>query len=250
MEPTLRLHPSPKGWLLDSVLAAHVDAFVAYLRLRRYARSTTNRYLVCIAHFARWMDLSGLAVERVDDVAVNRFLTDHLPGCNCPAPVARVHRDLRAGCGHLLQVLRERGVVTAPVVATGPIADELRNFDEYMRGVRGLADKTRSARVRVVRRLLLQRFADRPVVIAQLQPADVRRFIADQLDHRRTASNASALAAALRAYLRYRTMCGDRVHALARIGWACCPHCGQGDFVPTASIPIPPRPAFQARGPP
>ena len=37
---------------------------------------------------------------------------------------------------------------------------------------------------------------------------------------------------------------------IERIGWARCPHCGQGDFVPTASIPMPTRPALQARGPP
>jgi len=35
-----------------------------------------------------------------------------------------------------------------------------------------------------------------------------------------------------------------------RIGWARCPHCGKGDFVPTAAIPMPTRPALHARGPP
>jgi hypothetical protein len=37
---------------------------------------------------------------------------------------------------------------------------------------------------------------------------------------------------------------------IERIGWARCPHCGQGDFVPTATIPMPTRPALHARGPP
>jgi hypothetical protein len=37
---------------------------------------------------------------------------------------------------------------------------------------------------------------------------------------------------------------------IKRIGWARCPHCGQGDFMPTAAIPIPTRPALHARGPP
>jgi len=37
---------------------------------------------------------------------------------------------------------------------------------------------------------------------------------------------------------------------IERIGWARCPHCGQGDFVPTAALPPPTRPALYARGPP
>ena len=37
---------------------------------------------------------------------------------------------------------------------------------------------------------------------------------------------------------------------IERIGWARCPHCGQGDFVPTAALPMPTRPALHARGPP
>jgi integrase len=65
-----------------------------------------------------------------------------------------------------------------------------------------------------VQRLLLHKFADGPVVIGQLQPDDVRQFIATQLNLRGTTSNATTVVSALRAYLRYRTACGDRVHAL------------------------------------
>jgi len=47
-----------------------------------------------------------------------------------------------------------------------------------------------------------------------LQPADVRQFIADQLEHRATPANARVVASALRAYFRYRGACGNDVHAL------------------------------------
>lgn len=221
MNTTLHLHPNPRGWLLESDLAPHVDAFVDYLRQGRYANNTTRRYLVCIAHFARWISQCHLIIEQLDEAAVSRFLGDHLPHCDCPAPACRSFHDLRAACGHLLRVLRDGGAVTEPTVAISPIDEELLRFDEHMRRVRGLATKTRSARIRIVRRLLLVRFASRRVVISVLEPADVRQFIADQLAHRGTASNASALASALRAYFRYRTACGDQVHALA--GVIACP---------------------------
>ena len=192
-------------------------ALIDRLKQGGYAARTVNKYLACIAHFARWMTQSYLAVERIDEVAVEQFLEHHLPHCRCATPVTRVYGDLRAACGHLLRVLRDRGVVAAPTAVISPIDEELSGFDEHMRSVRGLAAKTRSARLRIVRRLLLERFTGRPVVIAALQPDDVRHFIADQLEQCGTAANASALASALRAYLRYRTTCGDRVHALAGI---------------------------------
>ena len=114
-------------------------------------------------------------------------------------------------------VLREQSVVAEPAPASGPIADKLQRFDKHMRGVQGLADKTRNARVRVVQRLLLQRFAGRRVVIAGLQPGGVRQFIADQLEYRGTASNARARASALRAYFRRSRAATERLSDIKRV---------------------------------
>jgi integrase len=97
------------------------------------------------------------------------------------------------------------------------IIEELRRYDEHLCDVRGLASGTRNNLGRTVGRFLHQKFADCPVDIAKLHPEDMRRFIADQLDVRRTPSNASKLASALRSYFRYRTTCGDQVGALTAV---------------------------------
>ena len=97
------------------------------------------------------------------------------------------------------------------------IAEELRRYDEHLRDVRGLAAATRRNCVRIVGRLLQQKFAGRPLDIAKLRPDDIRRFLANQLDARRTPSNASQLASALRSYFRYRTICGDQVGKLTAV---------------------------------
>lgn len=94
------------------------------------------------------------------------------------------------------------------------VAEELRRYDEHLRDVKGLAPGTRSGRVRIVGRLLRQKFKGRVVDIAKLRPADVRLFLATQLDAHRTPSNASQLASSLRCYLRYRSTRGDRVDEL------------------------------------
>ena len=217
MDTRFHLHPTPKGWLLDSELAPHIDAYVDYLKLGRYATTTTHRYLLCIAHFARWMSQCRYSLEQLDEVAVSQFLNDHLPHCDCPAPVCRFYRDLSAACGHLLRVLRENAIIAEPAAMLELIDEELYHFDEHMRCVRGLAEGTRRGRLRIVRRLLLEQFTDQPVVISTLQPADVRQFVSSQLERCGSSANASALASALRAYFRYRTVCGDRVHALAGV---------------------------------
>ena len=104
-----------------------------------------------------------------------------------------------------------------PTASPDHIAEELHHYDTHLRDVRGLAAETRRHRVRIVDRFLHQKYTGRPVNIAELRPDDVRGFLASQLDARRTPSNASQLASALRSYFRYRTTCGDQVGALTAV---------------------------------
>jgi len=77
--------------------------------------------------------------------------------------------------------------ISSPPVAPGAqpaselsdhITAELHHYDEHLHDVCGLAEGTRSQRVRVVGRLLQEHFADRPIEIARLHPDDVRSFLA------------------------------------------------------------------------
>ncbi len=106
---------------------------------------------------------------------------------------------------------------STPAAGGDHVAEELRRYDEHLRDVWGLAAGTRRDRIRVAGRLLRQKFGGHAVDPAKLQPDDVRRFLAIQLDAHRTVSNASHLASALRSYLRYRSTCGDSVSALRAV---------------------------------
>lgn len=214
MDLIVSLHTTPKACLLTGALAPHLDAFSAHLRRGRYASNTIQRYVAGIAHFARWMTQCDSPVRLLDEHTVEQFLDDHLPHCDCLSPVMRVHDDLRAALGHLLEVLREQGAITERPLPTGDIADELRRYDEHMHNARGLSADTRRGRLRTVQQLLLHKFGKRPVVFAELRPGDVRLFIAEQIERLGTTSNAKTLASALRDYFGYRTTRGDQVHAL------------------------------------
>ena len=104
-----------------------------------------------------------------------------------------------------------------PSAYTNHIVEELHRYEEHLRDVRGLAESSCRQRTRIVGRLLHKQFARRPVDIAELRAEDVRRFLASQLDVRRTPSNASQLASALRSYFRYRATCGDQVGKLIAV---------------------------------
>ena len=93
----------------------------------------------------------------------------------------------------LLAMLRQQGVIAELPLSAGPVAEELQRYDAHMRDARGLADGTRKSRLRIVERLLLHKFAGGPLVLEELQPADIRRFIAEQLERANTTGNAAAI---------------------------------------------------------
>jgi integrase/recombinase XerC len=208
------LHPTVRGWLFDGPLAEHVPAYVARLSDGRYASNTMVRCLGAVAHFAHWMALCRLPAHRLDESRVEQFLHEHLPHCGCPGPAMRHPREAHAALMPLVALLRQRGVISDLPAPSGPIADELSRYDAHMRDARGLSTATRTGRLRIVQRLLLAKFAGRPLRFRQLSPDDIRRFIAEQLELRNTTSNAIAINGVLRGYLRWRGSCGNAVRPL------------------------------------
>jgi len=217
MSSKIHLSPTTQRWLRDSPLTPYVMGYFDHLIQCRYATETTERYMAGIAHLGFWMGQIHLVIEQLDEKAVTRFLDEHLPICSCPQPVFQLRTDLRAACAHLIRILRDRGVIPKPVTQAVPFDAEVGLFDEHLRNVRGLADETRRNYRRIVRSFLKARFGTEEIVFPALQPADVRQFIAAQLEHRATTANARAVASGLRAYFRYRGTCGDDVHALTGV---------------------------------
>lgn len=213
MNSTSQIHPVPRR-IDEPVQQPYTDAFDRYLIERGYARNTVHAYLGYASHFLRWTQRSGLDLRRVDEAVVAQFLDDHLPHCNCGWPTRGDRRDAHAALGHLIVVLRTLDVVAPRSVIATPVDEELRRFDEYMERVRGLAPKTRSAMLRVVRELLWQRFKDRPVVLSALKPEHVRRCFARLAERCHSPLSMGAIVSALRGYFRFRASCGDAVHGL------------------------------------
>lgn len=202
------------NWLDNGPLAPHVASYKQYLTDRGYAAHTIGTCMITIAHFAQWLQGHRLRVNRIDEAVLCQFLDAHLPRCRCGGAVYRDRRGLSAALGHLLVVLRARGVIAPPSVSTTPLDQELRRYDEHMDHVRGLAPNTRDTALRIVRRLLVARFGGGAIDIAAIKPDQVRRFFAQQAKLHRKPVNTHSVVAALRSYFRYRASLGDAVHAL------------------------------------
>jgi len=211
------LQPAVRAWLLDGPLAAFVPAYVTRLQQGRYAPSTVSQYLGALAHFAHWMALCRLSASGLDESRIDQFLHDHLAHCGCPARVMRHPREAHGALMPLLALLRRQGVIAELPTPAGPIADELQRYDAHMRDARGLAKGTRTSGLRIIERLLLYKFAGRSLLFGELQPDDIRRFVTEQMELVNTTSNAAAINAALRPYLRWRATQGDAVQPLLAV---------------------------------
>jgi site-specific recombinase XerD len=201
-------------WLLESQLEPYVDAFMLHLFDCRYASNTINNYLAGLSHFAHWTTLCNIDVKSIDEKLIQQFLNDHLPRCNCEAPVFLTRKDSRAALGHLLVLLRANAVLADPAIGLTPVDEELQRFDDHMNHVRGLAPSTRKTNLCFIRRLLLGQFGDQAVVISAILPDHIRQFVASQSKLCKVTTSISAPISALRGYFRYRATLGDRVHQL------------------------------------
>jgi site-specific recombinase XerD len=201
-------------WLANSPIGPYAAAFKRHLTKRRYAAHTIASYLAEITHFARWTCTRRVPLARIDEVSVAIFLDDHLPSCACTGPMRHDRADHSAALGHLLVVLRARGAIAQPPLSTAPVDEEVRRYDEHMDHVRGLAPRTRSSALRIVGRLLTERFDHGAIDIAAITPEHVRRFFAEQATLYHKPAGAGCVVSSLRGYFRYRASLGDLVHGL------------------------------------
>lgn len=199
-------------WLTKEPIGPYVDAFKQHLAERGYAAHTFASYVVGITHFARWARTKRLRLNRVNEASIGEFLDDHLPNCQCVAPVRHDRGDHSAALGHLLVVLRSLGAIPPATLSATAVDEELRCYDEYMDHARGLVPKTRSMALRIIGRLLATRFGSGAIDIAAITPEQVRLFFAQEAVRYSKPASLASVVASLRGYFRYHVSLGDRVH--------------------------------------
>src|SRR5688572_2755509 len=123
-------------WIGSSELQPHIDGFVRYALEQGYSKATLHPYRNAAAHFARWMTVHRIALSRLDEALIRRFISHHLPVCRCGPLRQRTSHTVRAGLKLLLRFLRREGVVQAARPIDPPaVAQELNAFAYYQEHV-------------------------------------------------------------------------------------------------------------------
>jgi integrase/recombinase XerD len=216
MDEGTKRKPRLNALPMDGVLAPYASDYNSELIQGRYAAATRHAYLCCIGHFARWLTAERRGLEGVNGEAGRRFVTEHLPRCDCPPPFRRSPHIVNAALSHLYDVLGKRDALVGPSGSLDHIHTEIAAFDQYMDKVCGLAAKTRRQRVLMLTRFLSSRFGSGPVVVSAITASDLRQFV---LGPKSAAPRGTGLArvmgGALRCYLRFRALAGDPVQLLS-----------------------------------
>jgi len=208
MSEEIIIQPQPRDWLEHSVLQGYVTAYSDHLHHGRYAPNTRRVYLCCVAHFAHWLTTELKPLSAVSDLTVRQFVSEHLPGCDCPYPVRRIPHDVKAALALLLDVLRAEGVIPIDASRQTHLARELADFDSHMRDVGGLALNTRRQRCGILARFLTGLFQDGPILIAAINPVAIRQFVLGT-GAEWGAGTIGVIGSAIGGYLRFRAMAGE-----------------------------------------
>lgn len=195
------------------VVSAHVGACLHELIDQGYAKLTVDRYRCGLAHFSHWLTRENIAWIGQEEASVRRFLTAHLPSCDCTGHYPRDRLILSAALHQLLRSLRTHGHITAGNPDADTIEGELQQFDAYLERICGLARKTCRARTDFVRRFLSARFARGDINLTDCRPQQVRQFVTEVTQGWKQ-SSVAALCGALRSYLRFRALRGEQTDPL------------------------------------
>jgi len=204
-----RLSDTSADWFTDSPLDHFANSYVQHLIERGHTAGTISAYLECVAHFAHWMVLRRVALAKLDEGVVHRFLGRHLPTCRCAKRCQRVPYTVRAALKQLLVLLRREEQIALPRSADPPsVTDELDRFVQYLEEVRGLTAITRHQLRGRIRHFLLWRFGTKPVDLRRVKRDTLARFLRSYTADW-TSQSRGVICVALRAYLRFKASQGE-----------------------------------------
>ena len=125
------------GVLVRGPLAPFADAYRQRLGERRYSRLWAVNLQRQMAQMSRWLEAEGLGVEQLSEARIEAFLA-------LQRASGRERSSLsRPGLLYLLELLRELGVVPAPVrPAPSPMEALMGSFRRYLLSERGLSAGT------------------------------------------------------------------------------------------------------------
>lgn len=199
-------------WSVTGPLEEYASGYRQELSRLGYSPWTALAHMHLMAHVSRWLGDGGVAPADFGDARIGQFLVDRRAS-------GQVRRLTPRGLIPLLGFLRELGVVPAQVVPVpdSPQARLLEEFVGYLRGERGLSERTIVGYRRVAGSFLsacaCKVNSDAP---AGVEASEVHAFVLGECAHRSIGS-ANNVVTALRALLRFLYLHGHIAAQLADV---------------------------------
>jgi hypothetical protein len=189
--------------LRDNPLVSHLAPFVTSLVENGYAKSTVQSKLYLLASFGHWLERRRLSIADFDEQFVERFIA-------YKRQKGRVHRGNRETLLQFLDHLRKRDVIPGPTPTydDSPLAAILTRYEKHLRSERGLAAATVIKYLPCIRKFLIERFREKPLLLREVRSSDVADFIlryAPTMSPRR----AQLVTAAFRSFFRFLFQDGE-----------------------------------------
>lgn len=201
-----------RSWLFRRLMCGpHGQLFELYAaRLVKdgLARQGTWRCLNLVDGLLHWLTTNRLELTNLDERVLERYLMHR-------ARKQSIQSGDRAALKRLLSVLRQANLIPlAPLPPTMPEEQIFEKFADYLRQERGLAPKSITRHLPVIRRFLREVCPAGTDDLDKIRQGDVIRYVER---HARDGSAASgkAMCWSLRAFLRYLYLRGSNPLALA-----------------------------------
>lgn len=210
----------------EGPIKEYIDAFAERVTKQGYALGSISAQVRLVACFSRWLKDRGIELHNIKPEHVGQYLHYRLQ---------RVKPRDGDACtlNHLIDFLCSNNLIPVPKVLVPQLTAVetcVKEYEQYLRKDRCLAEATILNYVPFIRCFLQDCFNNKAVTLSQLSRRDVVQFVRRQALrlHRKQAKN---MTTALRSFLSYSVYCGDVVLDLA----AAVP------IVPNWSMPSIPR---------
>jgi integrase/recombinase XerD len=189
-------------------LGNYIDSFAQILMMQGYQTSTAKHKIRIIAKLSRWLDQKGLGAKDLDETALKQYLLYK----GRKGSIFKIEPPtLRAFLKHL----REIGVIPNIVLVEDSKRSLIESgFAEYLAHERGLKQVTIDTYLSITGRFLFDQFGTGPVVLGDLHPKDIVRFI---LRNTETVSvrYAQLIVCSLRSFFRFLYQQGETTNDLS-----------------------------------
>lgn len=187
----------------EGPLGPYLDAFVAKLEDLGYTRHTVRVQCCAVRDLGRWLTQRGLELADLGDERVTEYLRDRRRRGRFMAQGGRVIRLL-------VEHLQQEGIVgtSQREYVESPLDRVVGRFSAHLETERGLEQATINNYVPYARRFLAERFAGKPLRLAQLATSDVSGFVV-RWAHSQSPGRAKLMVTSLRSFFRFLLANGE-----------------------------------------